>query len=209
VPSVLRPRMPRTRGWRIPASSDVPKLRRERAGEGLPRHGADIFIDVSLPCSFVLTWDQKMQRPTRSISEGYPNARPDVGSDLCSPPLQGECRRFDPVSAHHPFQLLSRIHLSFLRKFCRTRGSHPAPSRSSANRRDDPQEGHRWVSFDDQNPIRGGIEVPATVWFPHAKPQLHLREMKLYTDHYDSVVTLLALPRVATVWRLRGFDDDE
>jgi len=56
---------------------------------------------------------------------------------------------------------------------------------------------------------RHGVDVPATVWFPHAEPQLYLREMKLYSEHYDSVVTLLALPRVATAWRPRGSDDDE
>lgn len=56
---------------------------------------------------------------------------------------------------------------------------------------------------------RHGVDVPATVWFPHAEPGLHLREMKLYSEQYDSIVTLLVLPRVATVWRPRGADDDE
>lgn len=47
---------------------------------------------------------------------------------------------------------------------------------------------------------RKGVEVPATVWFRHAEPQLSLREMKLYSEHYDSVITLLILPRPASAW---------
>jgi len=47
---------------------------------------------------------------------------------------------------------------------------------------------------------RKGIEVPATLWFPHAEPQLSLREMKLYSEHYESVITLLVLPRAASAW---------
>jgi hypothetical protein len=47
---------------------------------------------------------------------------------------------------------------------------------------------------------RKGIEVPATVWFPHAEPQLTVREMKLYSEHYESVITLLVLPRAASAW---------
>jgi hypothetical protein len=56
---------------------------------------------------------------------------------------------------------------------------------------------------------RQGVNVAATVWLPYAEPQLHLREMKLYSDHYDSTITLLVLPRVATAWRPRESDDDE
>lgn len=56
---------------------------------------------------------------------------------------------------------------------------------------------------------RRGIEVPATIWFPHAEPQWTVREMKLYSEHYDSVITLLVLPRVATVWAPKVSSDDE
>jgi uncharacterized protein DUF955 len=56
---------------------------------------------------------------------------------------------------------------------------------------------------------RRGLNVPASIWFPHAESQLHLREMKLYSEQYDSVVTLLVLPRVATVWQPRVVEDDE
>ena len=33
--------------------------------------------------------------------------------------------------------------------------------------------------------------------------------MKLYSEHYDSVITLLVLPRVATVWppKVSSYDD--
>jgi hypothetical protein len=47
---------------------------------------------------------------------------------------------------------------------------------------------------------RYGVDVPATVWFAHAEPQWTVREMKLYSDHYDSMITLIVLPRYATVW---------
>ncbi len=47
---------------------------------------------------------------------------------------------------------------------------------------------------------RQGVNVSATVWLPYAEPQLHLREMKLYSDHYDSTITLLVLPR----WQRHG-----
>lgn len=45
-----------------------------------------------------------------------------------------------------------------------------------------------------------GAEVPATVWFPHADRKVTLREMKIRSDQYDSVLTLLCLPSDLTVW---------
>ena len=56
---------------------------------------------------------------------------------------------------------------------------------------------------------RRGIEVPATIWFPHAKPQWTVRELKLYLERYDSVIRLLVLPRVATVGVPKVSSDDE
>jgi hypothetical protein len=56
---------------------------------------------------------------------------------------------------------------------------------------------------------RRGVNVSACIWFPHAEPQLQLREMKLYSEQYDSVVTLLVLPHVATVWQPREAEDDQ
>ncbi len=55
---------------------------------------------------------------------------------------------------------------------------------------------------------RRGVDVPVTVWFPHAEQGWVLREMKLYSDHYDSVITLLVLPRFATVWPPRLSTED-
>ncbi|MGH8073118.1 MAG: ImmA/IrrE family metallo-endopeptidase [Lysobacter sp.] len=47
---------------------------------------------------------------------------------------------------------------------------------------------------------RHGIDVPANVWFPHADADLALREMKITADQYDSTMSLLVLPRAASVW---------
>jgi IrrE N-terminal-like domain len=72
--------------------------------------------------------------------------------------------------------------------FYRTRGRPvPIPAGSIAGNQEIVSERH-------------GVNVLASVWFPHAEPQMSLREMKLYSDHYDTVITLLVLPRVATVW---------
>jgi len=48
---------------------------------------------------------------------------------------------------------------------------------------------------------RRGIELPANIWFPHAEAGTSLREMKISSDQYDYVLSLLILPRSATVWR--------
>lgn len=47
---------------------------------------------------------------------------------------------------------------------------------------------------------RHGIEIPAQVWFPHAHQNMTLLEMKLYSEQYDCIFTILKLPRFATVW---------
>jgi IrrE N-terminal-like domain len=54
---------------------------------------------------------------------------------------------------------------------------------------------------------RRGSEIQANVWFPHAEPELHLRELKLHSDQYESAITLLLLPRGATVWPPRDSQD--
>lgn len=54
---------------------------------------------------------------------------------------------------------------------------------------------------------RTGVEVPASVWFPHARADLSLREMKVTANEYDTVMSLLVLPRGASVWKPR--DDTE
>lgn len=48
---------------------------------------------------------------------------------------------------------------------------------------------------------RRGIELPAKIWFPHAEVGTSVREMKVSSDQYDYVLSLLILPRSATVWR--------
>jgi hypothetical protein len=46
-----------------------------------------------------------------------------------------------------------------------------------------------------------GQEVDARIWFPHAESGTFLREMKICADHYDFIMTLLVLPRKASVWK--------
>lgn len=51
---------------------------------------------------------------------------------------------------------------------------------------------------------RQGMEIPATVWFPHADPRTPLREMKVHATQYDATLSLLRLPRSAEVWAPRA-----
>lgn len=48
---------------------------------------------------------------------------------------------------------------------------------------------------------RVGVELPARIWFPHAPAEMTVREMKVTSDEYDSTITLLVLPRGASVWQ--------
>lgn len=47
---------------------------------------------------------------------------------------------------------------------------------------------------------RIGQTIPAAIWFKHAEPLLPVREMKINAEQYDSILTLLCLPRHAKVW---------
>jgi len=47
---------------------------------------------------------------------------------------------------------------------------------------------------------RYGVTLAASIWFPHAEPSETLCELKISADQYDSVMTLLVLPRHARVW---------
>lgn len=47
---------------------------------------------------------------------------------------------------------------------------------------------------------RKGIELPASLWFPHADPSASVREMKIHSERYEYIITLLRLPRSAAVW---------
>lgn len=46
-----------------------------------------------------------------------------------------------------------------------------------------------------------GRSVPARIWFEHADKVMPLREMKLSSDRYDAVLSLLILPRYSEVWK--------
>ena len=47
---------------------------------------------------------------------------------------------------------------------------------------------------------RAGATIQASVWFRLAESQVKLREMKVSADQYDTVLTLLCLPRAADSW---------
>lgn len=47
---------------------------------------------------------------------------------------------------------------------------------------------------------RKGIEFPASLWFPHADQNACVREMKIQSEQYEYTITLLCLPRTASVW---------
>lgn len=47
---------------------------------------------------------------------------------------------------------------------------------------------------------RKGVELPASLWFPHADRNACVREMKIQSEQYEYVITLLCLPRTASVW---------
>lgn len=59
------------------------------------------------------------------------------------------------------------------------------------------------------NRERHGVAVAADVWFPHAGPGESLRELKISADQYDSVMTLLVLPRHMRAWPPWKSKDDE
>lgn len=48
-----------------------------------------------------------------------------------------------------------------------------------------------------------GEKVPAKVWFPHADTDAAITEMKMYSEQYDSTLTLLILPKYAEFWTPR------
>ena len=45
-----------------------------------------------------------------------------------------------------------------------------------------------------------GANISAKKWFPHADSSADLLEMKMYSDQYDSTLTLLVLPKYADFW---------
>lgn len=47
---------------------------------------------------------------------------------------------------------------------------------------------------------RTGTQIPASVWFTHARADTPLREMKIHAEQYGVVLSLLLLPRSAHAW---------
>lgn len=47
---------------------------------------------------------------------------------------------------------------------------------------------------------RHGVEMAAQVWFPHADKNSIIKEMKIVSEQYDCVFSILKLPRSEKVW---------
>lgn len=52
---------------------------------------------------------------------------------------------------------------------------------------------------------KAGQPIPSSVWFPNAEEQFTIREMKVHAEQYDSVITLLCLPRHSNAYPRRDF----
>jgi len=48
-----------------------------------------------------------------------------------------------------------------------------------------------------------GVKIPAKIWFPNADSESELLEMKIYSDQYDSILSLLILPKYTDFWPKR------
>lgn len=51
---------------------------------------------------------------------------------------------------------------------------------------------------------RKGMIISGSTWFEHAEPQMVLKEMKILSDYFDNIITLLILPSVSDVWPKRS-----
>lgn len=47
---------------------------------------------------------------------------------------------------------------------------------------------------------RKGVIIPGKTWFKHAESFMTLKEMKILSDNFDYVITLLILPSISEVW---------
>lgn len=47
---------------------------------------------------------------------------------------------------------------------------------------------------------RTGTQIPLSVWFKDAEEEITLNEMKIISEQFDSIITLLCLPRGVNVW---------
>lgn len=50
---------------------------------------------------------------------------------------------------------------------------------------------------------KSGVMIPAKIWFPNADSDSELLEMKVYSDQYDSTLSLLILPKYTDFWPKR------
>ena len=44
------------------------------------------------------------------------------------------------------------------------------------------------------------MSISGRTWFRHAEEAMSLKEMKILSDNFDYVITLLILPSVSNVW---------
>ncbi|PZW47621.1 ImmA/IrrE family metallo-endopeptidase [Pseudomonas sp. URMO17WK12:I2] len=56
---------------------------------------------------------------------------------------------------------------------------------------------------------RQGIKLPARTWFPYADKDAVIREMKIHSDRYEYVFTILHLGRSCSVWPPYPKDQDQ
>lgn len=57
------------------------------------------------------------------------------------------------------------------------------------------------LTADDSIPVHSeGAKVSAKKWFSHSDSDADLTEMKIYSEQYDSTLTLLLLPKYADFW---------
>lgn len=54
---------------------------------------------------------------------------------------------------------------------------------------------------------RKGKELPASVWFAHADAGASVREMKIHSEQYEYVITLLCLGRSTSAWPPYDFEN--
>lgn len=52
---------------------------------------------------------------------------------------------------------------------------------------------------------RKGVNISGRTWFRNAEEAMTLKEMKVFSDNFDYVITLLILPSIADVWPERTF----
>lgn len=62
------------------------------------------------------------------------------------------------------------------------------------------------TSFPSIHGEPNGTNIPAKKWFKHADSNIDLKEFKVYSEQYDSTMTLLLLPKYLSCWKSKKFD---